>query len=63
MKILTAPLGYILTKTIKYDDVQEIREFCLSLSDDQEYRKSVEIMTKKGLVKMLKDNGFEFEED
>ena len=63
MKILTAPLGYILIKTIKYDDVQAIREFCLSLSDDQEYRKSVEMKTKKGLVKMLKDNGFEFEED
>lgn len=57
-RYLYAPFGLKLTEPIKVDNIEDVLSLCLSLSDDPEFQKAVQVDSHEERLKNLKAMGF-----
>lgn len=53
--------GFFMNKNVREQNIKACLEFCLSMSDDKEFKKRISRATHEERVVFLLDNGFEFD--
>jgi hypothetical protein len=62
MSNINAPLGYTM-EDLDNEDKEAVRDFAIHMSDDPEWQKAMTEASYEDLLQMLKDNGFEIDEE